>query len=261
MIAGASNGEVVLSVRDVCAGRGGQRVLEGVTFDVVDRLRTGQTTGQVVTLLGRSGAGKTTLLRILAGLDRPKRGEIRALFDLDPRHVGIVFQDYPLLPHRTVLENLALAGTIGGLTHQRARRRAAELLERIGLEAHGASYPAQLSGGQRQRVAIVQQLVLPRRLLLLDEPFSGLDPVAINDVCGLITEVANEHELNTVIIVTHDVRAAVRVSDTVLLLGGRDTRGARIIGKYDLVELDLAWNQEAQSEALQREIEARFRDL
>jgi ABC-type nitrate/sulfonate/bicarbonate transport system ATPase subunit len=64
-----------------------------------------------------------------------------------------------------------------------------------------------------------------------------------------------------VIIVTHDVRAAVRVSDTVLLLGGRDTRGARIIGKYDLVELDLAWNQEAQSEALQREIEARFRDL
>jgi len=262
MIAGASNGEVVLSVRDLCAVRGRERVLEGVSFEVIDRLRKGQITGQIVTLLGRSGAGKTTLLRILAGLDRPKRGEIKALFDLDPRHVGIVFQDYPLLAHRTVRDNLVLAGTIGGLSQERAHRRAAELLERIGLEGHASVYPAQLSGGQRQRVAIVQQLVLPRRVLLLDEPFSGLDPVAVNDVCELVTEVANEHELNTVILVTHDVRAAIRVSDTLFLLGRRE-HGARIMGQYDLVELGLAWKEgtPAQTEALEREIEARFRDL
>ena len=262
MIAGASNGEVVLSVRNLCVGRGTTNILEGVSFEVIDRLRAGRTTGQIVSLLGRSGAGKTTLLRALAGLDRPRRGEIRALFELDPRHVGIVFQDYPLLAHRTVRDNLVLAGTMGGLSAERAHRRANELLERIGLESRASAYPAQLSGGQRQRVAIVQQLVLPRRVLLLDEPFSGLDPVAVDDVCALVTEVANEHELNTMIVVTHDVRAAIRVSDTLLLLGRRP-HGARILGQYDLVELGLAWNEgtPAQAEALQREIEARFREL
>ncbi len=262
MIAGSMTGDVVLSVRKVSASRGDTRVLDDVSFDILDRLREGTTTGQVVSLLGRSGAGKTTLLRIIAGLDRPVTGEVRGFRDapLDATTVGVVFQDYPLLSHRTVRDNLITGGLIGRMRRDRAERRSAELLERMGLEHLADRYPAQLSGGQRQRVAIAQSLVLPRRMLLLDEPFSGLDPVAISEVSALITEVANEHELNTIVIVTHDVRAAIRVSDTVLLLGRSARGGARVLKTYDLVSLGLAWGHgsDAERATLGREIEGAF---
>jgi len=268
MIPGASCGEVVLSVRDVSVARGATKVLERVTFDVVDRIREGRITGQVVSLLGPSGIGKTTLLRVLAGLEKAQRGVVSGPggAPLDARSVGIVFQHYPLLAHRTVEENLVVAGRIGGLDEAKSKRRARELLERLGIDDRGAFYPAQLSGGQRQRAAIAQQLVLPRRVLLLDEPFSGLDPAALGDVAQMISEVANDHELNTVVVVTHDVRAALRVSDTVILVGRRDRQGgARVTKTYDLVALGLAWEHaEAAPLAvaeLEREIEGRFREL
>ena len=101
--------------------------------------------------------------------------------------------------------------------------------------------------------------------VLLDEPFSGLDPVALGDVSSLVTEVANDHELNTVVIVTHDIRAALRVSDTVILLGSTQGAGASVRATYDLVDLGLAW--EAGQKAphalaeLEHEIEIRFREL
>ena len=274
MIPGASDGEIVLGVRDVCASRGGLRVLDHVSFEVVDRIREGRITGQVVSLLGPSGIGKTTLLRILAGLDVPERGDVRGPegAPLDPRSAGIVFQHYPMLSHRTVEENLVVAGRIGGLDEKKSRRRSAELLERLGLEDRRSAYPAQLSGGQRQRAAIAQQLVLPRRVLLLDEPFSGLDPAALSDVAQMVTEVANDHELNTIVIVTHDVRAALRVSDTIVLLGRAEAkndaerpRGASVCKTYDLVDLGLAWEHGEKAPALvaelEHEIEGRFRAI
>jgi polar amino acid transport system ATP-binding protein/sulfate transport system ATP-binding protein len=251
-------------VRNVRVSRGSSRVLDGVTFDALDRIREGRTTGQVVSLLGPSGIGKTTLLRVLSGLEQPDRGEVSGPEGkkLDTRSVGVVFQDYPLLPHRTVTGNLVVAGRIGGLDERQANKRARDLLERLGLDDHGAHYPAQLSGGQRQRVAIAQQLVLPRRVLLLDEPFSGLDPLALAEVISLVTEVANEHELNTVVVVTHDVRAALRVSDTIVVLG-RGDGGARVSRIYDLVELGVAWEHAAQATGelvrLERCIEREFR--
>lgn len=261
MIPGSSTGEVVLSVRSVVSVREGARILDGVSFDVLDRLREGSTTGQIVSLLGRSGAGKTTLLRVMAGLDRPTSGAVRGVKDthLGRHEVGIVFQDYPLIGHRTVLDNLTIAGRMGGLCRERAHKRAKELLERVGLAALADRWPAQLSGGQRQRVAIAQCLVLPRRVLLLDEPFSGLDPIAIAEVSQLITEVANDHDLNTVVIVTHDIHAAVGVSDTILLLGKR----GKISKRLDLVDRGVAWNQgtEAQRATLEHEIEQAFREL
>jgi NitT/TauT family transport system ATP-binding protein len=260
MIPGSSTGEVVLSVRRVISIREGERVLDGVSFDILDRLREGATTGQVVSLLGRSGAGKTTLLRIMAGIDRPTSGVVRGVKDakLGDHEVGIVFQDYPLIAHRTVLDNLVVAGRMGGMSRERAHNRAMELLERVGLEDLAERWPAQLSGGQRQRVAIAQCLVLPRRVLLLDEPFSGLDPVAIAEVSQLITEVANDHDLNTIVIVTHDIHAAVGVSDTILLLGK-----SKIAKRFDLVDLGVAWHQgtKADRAALEGEIEQAFREL
>jgi ABC-type nitrate/sulfonate/bicarbonate transport system ATPase subunit len=195
-------------------------VLDGVSFDVED--------GKVVALLGPSGVGKTTLLRVIAGLDRPERGTVT---DDDGRpfgrsDIGVVFQDYPLLRHRTVEDNLMIATRIASLDHEAARERVRDLLAQVGLEDRAHHYPAQLSGGQRQRAAIAQQLVLPRRVLLLDEPFSGLDYEAIASVPDLIRSVAG----TTVVLVTHDERAASEVSDLVVRLGGQDKRrGARVV--------------------------------
>jgi ABC-type nitrate/sulfonate/bicarbonate transport system ATPase subunit len=266
-----TNGEIVLSVKDVSLRLGGNLILDGVTFDVVDRIGE-TTTGQIVGLLGPSGVGKTRLLRIIAGLDPPDAGQVKGIKGavLHAGDVGVVFQDYPLLRHRTVLDNLLLAGTIGGLSSTQANERAQKLLATFNLTERANYYPARLSGGQRQRVAIAQQLVVPRQLLLMDEPFSGLDPAALDDVMKLIIEVANLHDLNSVVIVTHDIRSAMTVSDTLFMLGrdrkdGKVVPGARIQSKYDMVERDLAYRKDLESlEAfvlLEREIKDKFREL
>jgi ABC-type nitrate/sulfonate/bicarbonate transport system ATPase subunit len=269
----ATAGEVLLDVQGVKLSLGGSKILDGVSFQVIDWIREGVTTGQVVSLLGPSGVGKTRLLRIMAGLDAPDAGVVfgRNQKTLEAGSVGVVFQDYPLLRHRTVESNLELAGTIGGLDAATARKRTKELLETFGLSERAAFYPAQLSGGQKQRVAIAQQLVVPRQLLLMDEPFSGLDPAALEDVMKLLVDVANLHELNTILVVTHDIRAAMAVSDTVYMLGrdrkddGKLIPGARVQATYDLVALDLAWKTDVQTlptfVTLEREIKAKFRTL
>ena len=163
---------------------------------------------------------------------------------------GVVAQSYPLFEHRTVLGNLLVAGRPGGpLRECRARKRAPALLKRFCLEDRAGQYPVQLSGGQQQRVAIAQQFMCSEHFLLMDEPFSGLDPIAVENVCRLVTEVANLHELNTIIVVTHDISAAIQVADTLWLLGrDRDAKGqiipgARIQGTYNLIERGLAWRK------------------
>jgi polar amino acid transport system ATP-binding protein/sulfate transport system ATP-binding protein len=260
-------------IEDVCLALGGARVLEKVCFEVRDRIRPGCITGQVVALLGPSGVGKTRLLRIIAGLDDPDSGRVLGIGGkaFAPGQVGVVFQDYPLLRHRTVLGNLMVAGLANGLSGAAARARAHELLERFRLADRARLYPAQLSGGQKQRVAIAQQIVSPTKLLLLDEPFSGLDPQALEEVAGLLVEVANMDELNTVVVVTHDIHAAMAVADTVFMLGraraadGRVVPGACIQTTYDLVARDLAWRKGVDElpefVMLEREIRGRFRQL
>jgi polar amino acid transport system ATP-binding protein/sulfate transport system ATP-binding protein len=264
--------DVLLDVSKVRLTIGSTLVLDSVSFQVIDRVREGCVTGQVVGLLGASGVGKTRLLRIIAGLDAPDAGTVRAQdgAELAAGTVGYVFQDYPLLAHRRVQENLVLAGTIRGMTPAAARKRSAELLERFNLSDRANFFPAQLSGGQRQRVAIAQQIMEPRRLLLMDEPFSGLDPAALDSVMKLVVEVANMDELNTVLLVTHDIRAAMAVSDTLHLLGrdqrdGRPVPGARVVGSYDMVERGLAWHADLLKlpafAELESEIRARFAAL
>jgi len=225
-----------MKICNVHTSREGTVVLDGVTFDV---------DAGITAVLGPSGIGKTTLLRIIAGLDRPDRGEVKGV---RPRDVGVVFQNYPLIRHRTVEDNLFVAARVGGLDAPRARKRAEEMLARVGLEDRATFYPAQLSGGQRQRAAIAQQLVLPKHLLLLDEPFSGLDPGALADVCELVAEVAKE-EGHAIIVVTHDIRAALAVSSRIVLLDvPAGARGARVVAVHD-----------AKGQDLEREITRRFR--
>ena len=269
----SSNGDVLLDVSKIRLALGGTPILEDVSFQVFDRVRVGEVTGQVVALLGPSGVGKTRLMRIIAGLDEADAGTIRGQegAKLVSGEVGYVFQHYPLLQHRTVESNLRLAGQIAGMSEAETDTRAKQLMEIFNLSERATFFPAQISGGQRQRVAIAQQIMRPRQLLLMDEPFSGLDPAALGNVMSLVKEVAHLDELNTILLVTHDIRAAMAVSDTLHMLGrfrGDDEKivpGARIRETYDMVERGLAWKRgvEALPEftALEREISAKFHDL
>ena len=265
---------IILSVRNVCLTLSGKRILSGVDADIRDVDRPGQVTGQVVGLLGPSGIGKTRLFRIIAGLDAPDTGSVLVGEAQVPVHrgmVGVVAQNYPLFEHRSVMGNLVIAGRRAGHPREAAARKAVEYLDRFGLTGCGDKYPFQLSGGQRQRVAIAQQFMCSEHFLLMDEPFSGLDPVAVERVCELIGELANAHTLNTIIVVTHDIAAAIAVSDTLWLMG-RDSNaegalvpGAKVRATYNLIERGLAWRPDVASTAeftdLHREIRERFRLL
>ena len=268
-----AEGDVLLSVEGLQLTLGGKRILDGVSFQVTDRVRPGEVTGQIVSLLGPSGVGKTRTLRIIAGLDQADAGQVRGEGgrELSMGSVGVVFQNYPLLRHRTVLDNLVVAGLTAGQSGADARKKAEELLARFDLADRGDLYPAQLSGGQRQRAAIAQQLMNQRQLLILDEPFSGLDPAALLEVVGLLVEVAHMDEANTLIIVTHDIRAAMLASDLLFMLGrdldakGKPGGGAKVKRTYDLFQLGLAWRADVESDPrfapLEKEIKDAFRTL
>jgi ABC-type polar amino acid transport system ATPase subunit len=195
---------------------GAERALTGIDADVA--------AGTIVAVVGPSGCGKSTLLRCLNALETFDEGKVDvagvALSPEASTHatlqrlrstVGMVFQEFHLFPHMTVLDNLTLAPRIV-LGHDDAstKRRALELLEQVGLADRAASYPAELSGGQKQRVAIARSLALPLDVLLLDEPTSALDPEMREEVRAVLRGIAAKSKL-TMILVTHDMRLATEL--------------------------------------------------
>lgn len=251
----ATRTATLLEIKNICLNLGGKQILRNVNAHVEDLVRPDAVTGQVVAFLGPSGVGKTSLLRILAGLQIPTSGEVllgAMKTPVRPGMVGLVSQQYIMYRNRDVLGNLKVAASMATDRpgDKEAERRATDILAKFGLSDRAELYPSQLSGGQRQRAAIAQQMLCSDHYLLMDEPTAGLDPAAKKNVCNLITEIANHDELNTVIIVTHDIPAAVAVADTVWLMGReRDASGAIIPGAmimktFDLVERGLCWNPE-----------------
>jgi ABC-type polar amino acid transport system ATPase subunit len=214
---------------------------------------------QIVSLLGPSGAGKTTALRIIAALDLPtsghvlitngKTGELRTVRVGD---VGVVFQRYPLFEDLKVLDNLIEPAVRVGMPKEQAKEKALLFLNEFDMLKQGLAWPLQLSGGQRQRVAIMQQMMPDRHFIILDEPFSGLDPVNIINVINLINRTAHQHTLNTFIIITHDVTSALAISDHVYLLGrdhdaqGEPIPGSRVMKEYDLIAEGLAYRPDIE---------------
>jgi ABC-type nitrate/sulfonate/bicarbonate transport system ATPase subunit len=259
--------EPLLTVQDVSLCLAGRTILDNVSACVRNVTRPGVLQGQVVAIVGPSGVGKTQLFRVLSGLVHPNAG--RVLIGPEQRpvecgSVGVVAQDYPLFDHYRVIDNLRLAGRLSGLSPKASDSRCQELLERFAIVEVAQSYPALLSGGQRQRVAIAQQLLRGSRLLLMDEPFSGLDLGMIRQVCALIREVSLLDELFTIVIVSHDIEAVLAVADTIWVLGYSDQSqaGARIVHTLDLMARSLAWRPDARDMAAyaqaKRELEAAF---
>jgi len=245
-----SLGQTLLRIENVCLEYDGRPVLKNVNGEVRDIIVPGRVQGQVVGFLGPSGCGKTSLFRIIAGLNPPTSGRVTVNgFDRPVRagEVGVVSQNYPLFEHRTVLGNLMLGAKQKEKNSQAARDKVMALLNEFGLGDKFNLYPAQLSGGQRQRCAIIQQILCSEHFLLMDEPFSGLDLLMLEKTCELITKVADMDDLNTIIVVTHDVTAACSVADHLWLMGrdsdsnGNKIPGSRIVKEYNLIERDLGW--------------------
>jgi iron(III) transport system ATP-binding protein len=178
--------------------------------------------GQILALLGPSGCGKTTLLRLIAGFERPDSGSIvlgdrelagpRSFVPPEKRHVGLVFQDYALFNHMTVEANVRF-----GLSRGADRRRAHDMLEMVGLAGLGKRMPHELSGGQQQRVALARTLAAEPRLVLLDEPFSNLDPGLRERVREEVWDILHSQGA-TAIIVTHDQEEALSLHGEVAVM-------------------------------------------
>jgi iron(III) transport system ATP-binding protein len=205
-----------IEIDNLCRSFGGRRVVDGVSLSI--------RAGQVSCLLGPSGCGKSTTLRMIAGVEMPDSGTIRVDGRLicdgvtgvppEARGIGMIFQDFALFPHLDVAQNVAF-----GLRGPRAevRARVEELLERVGMTQHLRAYPHQLSGGEQQRVALARALAPRPKVLLMDEPFSGLDD-RLRDGIRDETLAVLKAEGAAVLLVTHDPGEAMRMADEILLM-------------------------------------------
>jgi glutamate/aspartate transport system ATP-binding protein len=209
----------MISIKNVSKWYGGFQVLTNCSTEVKK--------GEVVVVCGPSGSGKSTLIKCVNGLEPFQKGEITVdgISVGDPKtdlpklrsRIGMVFQNFELFPHMTVIRNLTLAQVkVLGRSPEEATQKGAKLLERVGLAAHRDKYPGQLSGGQQQRVAIARALAMDPIAMLFDEPTSALDPEMINEVLDVMVELAREGM--TMMVVTHEMGFARKVAHRVVFM-------------------------------------------
>ena len=213
-------------------GEGLVRAVDGVDLDIAP--------GEMVAVMGPSGCGKSTLLHLLGGLDRPSGGQVwlggrridqsgeRVLARLRRTAVGFVFQAFHLMEELTAVENVELSALLAGCSPRAARRRATDLLERIGLGERAGFLPAALSGGQRQRVAIARALSNEPMVVLADEPTGNLDSAATADVLRLFESLHGAGQ--TLVIVTHDARIAATADRLISMRDGAFVDEIRLTG-------------------------------
>jgi putative ABC transport system ATP-binding protein len=199
----------------------------------LDRVSMGAGEGEFVAIQGTSGSGKSTLLNLLGGLDRPTSGDVvfdsQALGPFTKKQmaryrrfsVGMIFQNFNLIPTMTAAENVKLALAFGGVRGIERRDRASELLERVGLSGRAEHRPSEMSGGEQQRVAIARALANRPRVLLADEPTGNLDSTRARELLALLREMVDKDRL-TVLLVTHDHDLASSYAHRIIMM--RDGR-------------------------------------
>jgi len=211
----------LIQVKNLQKSFGANIVLDGVTVDIYK--------GDVVCVIGASGSGKSTFLRCLNLLEEPTGGQIlfegtditdkKTDINKHRQKMGMVFQQFNLFPHMTILENLTLAPMkLQGKKREETEAEAMKLLERVGLQDRAAAYPNQLSGGQKQRIAIVRALCMKPDVMLFDEPTSALDPEMVGEVLSVMRDLAEEKM--TMVVVTHEMGFAREVATRVMFMDG-----------------------------------------
>ncbi len=219
----------IIKTENIDVSFGDLHVLKGVSLEVQPK--------EVVCIIGPSGAGKSTFLRTLNRLEKFDSGKIfvedklldeyengKPVFKMPKKEhskvlleMGMVFQRFNLFPHKTVLQNVMIAPVhVKGVSKAEAKKRAMDLLERVGLADKANEYPARLSGGQQQRVAIARALAMEPKIMLFDEPTSALDPELVGEVLSVMQELAKEGM--TMIVVTHEMAFAREVANRVLFM-------------------------------------------
>ena len=219
----------IIKTENICKSFGTVEVLKNVSLTVEP--------GEVIVIIGPSGAGKSTYLRSLNRLEKSTSGKIwiddRLIEDRVNGHnqikihqkeraailleMGMVFQRFKLFPHKTALQNVMLAPmTVKGVPADKAREKAVQLLEQVGLGDKLDAYPAKLSGGQQQRVAIARALAMEPKIMLFDEPTSALDPELVGDVLAVMKKLAEDGM--TMLVVTHEMGFAREVADRVVFM-------------------------------------------
>lgn len=211
----------LIQVKHLDKSFGSLKVLKDVTVDIYK--------GDVVCVIGASGSGKSTFLRCLNRLEEPTGGQIffegvditDAKTDINKyrQKMGMVFQQFNLFPHMTIMDNLTLAPIkLQGKKKEEIEPEAMKLLERVGLADRANAYPSQLSGGQKQRIAIVRALCMKPDVMLFDEPTSALDPEMVGEVLGVMKDLADEKM--TMVVVTHEMGFAREVATRVMFMDG-----------------------------------------
>ncbi|MGF7033544.1 polar amino acid transport system ATP-binding protein [Paenibacillus mucilaginosus] len=211
----------MINVKGLEKAYGSNKVLNGIDIEIAK--------GEVVVVIGPSGSGKSTFLRCLNLLEQPTGGDIefdgisllKGKQDINRlrQRMGMVFQQFNLFPHMTVLKNITLAPLkLRKLNGERADKVARDLLRRIGLADKADSFPGQLSGGQKQRIAIARALAMSPDVMLFDEPTSALDPEMVGEVLDVMKELAAEGM--TMIVVTHEMGFAREVGTRLIFMDG-----------------------------------------
>ena len=213
--------DILIKTENLQKSFGELKVLTGIDIEIKR--------GEVVVVIGPSGSGKSTFLRCLNLLEEPTGGHIffddaditdkKSNINLHRQKMGMVFQQFNLFPHMTVLRNLTIAPMkLKGVSKEDAEKRGMELLARVGLADKANAYPNQLSGGQKQRVAIVRALAMSPEVMLFDEPTSALDPEMVGEVLEVMKDLAKEGM--TMVVVTHEMGFAREVADRVVFMEG-----------------------------------------
>lgn len=252
--------ETLLYVENLSVGYEGKIIIKDINFVEHNITREGyESTGQVIAFIGRSGRGKSTLFKALTGLIKPSTGRIM-LTDMESKikdgakvisegDVGFVDQRYTLFRHKTVYQICKYALSKSLLNDKEKNELIEKYLSEWGLSEHKDKYSCQLSGGQKQRTSLLENILRNKHFLILDEPASGLDVVAIEKVKQYFTQFSNEDEDNTIIFSTHDINLAVELADSIYILGFPQgvTDYSTIVKHYDLKQMGIAWQEFGQS--------------